>query len=70
MTEGPFTESMVKDATLSWLESLGWSVKVESRTFAALRDALLPKLISGTLRVPFQSDVAAKGPRHEKDQRT
>jgi len=42
----------------------------ESRTLAALRDILLPKLISGELRVPFQSDVAAKGPRHEKDQRT
>jgi len=42
----------------------------QSRTLAALRDALLPKLISGELRVPFQSDVAVKGPRHEKDQRT
>jgi type I restriction enzyme S subunit len=39
----------------------------DSRTLAALRDALLPKLISGELRVPFPSDVAAKGPGHEKD---
>ena len=42
----------------------------ESHTLAALRDTLLPKLISGELRVPFQSDVATKGPRHGKDQRT
>ena len=42
----------------------------ESRTLASLRDALLPKLISGELQVPFQSDVAAKGSRYEKDQRT
>jgi hypothetical protein len=42
----------------------------ESLTFGALRDTLLPKPISGELRVPFQSDVAAKGPWHEKDQRT
>ncbi len=31
-------------------------MKNESRTLAALRDALLPKLLSGELRVP----VAAK----------
>jgi type I restriction enzyme S subunit len=43
---------------------------IENQTLAAVRDTLLPKLISGDLRVPFQSDVAAKGPRHEKDQRT
>lgn len=42
----------------------------ESLTVGALRDTLLPKPISGELRAPFQSDVAAKGPRHEKDQRT
>jgi type I restriction enzyme S subunit len=42
----------------------------ESRTLSALRDTLLPKLISGALRVPFQSDVSAKDPEHEKDQRT
>lgn len=42
----------------------------ESLTVGALRDTLLPKPISGELRVPFQSDVATKGPWHEKDQRT
>ena len=42
----------------------------ESRTLAALRDTLLPKLISGELRVCFQSDAAANGPKHERDQRT
>jgi type I restriction enzyme S subunit len=46
------------------------AAKEQCWVLAALRDALLPKLISGKLRVPFQSDVAAKGPRHEKDQRT
>jgi len=29
-----------------------WSAEVESRTLAALRDALLPELLSGRLRVP------------------
>lgn len=27
MESNTFTESVVEDATLSWLESLGWSVK-------------------------------------------
>ena len=42
----------------------------ESGTLAAMRDTLLPKLISGALRIPFQSDVAANSPKHERDQRT
>lgn len=46
-----FTESVVEHAALAWLESLGWSVKAKSRTLSALRNALLPKLISGELRV-------------------
>jgi hypothetical protein len=46
-----FTESIVEGAALAWLESLGRAAKVESRTLAALRDTLLPKLISGELRV-------------------
>jgi type I restriction enzyme S subunit len=48
---GQFTESVVEQAALAWLESLGWSMKVKSRTLAALRDTLLPKLISGELWV-------------------
>lgn len=36
-------------------ESL-WKREVESRTLAALRDALLPKLISGELRAPLAVD--------------
>jgi len=32
----------------------------ESRTLAALRDALLPKLISGELRVPDAERIAAR----------
>lgn len=46
-----FTKSLVEDAALAWLESLGWSVKVESCRLAACRDTLLPKLISGELRI-------------------
>lgn len=45
------TELVVEQPALPWLKSPGWSVKVESRTLAALRDMLLPKLISGELRV-------------------
>jgi len=37
-----------------------WRRDVESRTLAALRDALLPKLISGELRVKDAEKVAAK----------
>lgn len=48
---GNFTKSIVEDAALAWLEAIGWAVKVESRTLVALRDTLLPKLISGALRV-------------------
>lgn len=32
----------------------------ESRTLAALRDALLPKLISGDLRLPDAERIAAR----------
>jgi type I restriction enzyme S subunit len=32
----------------------------ESRTLAALRDALLPKLLSGELRVPAGARLGAK----------
>lgn len=46
-----FTEPVVEETVLAWLEAIGWAVKVESRTLAALRDTLLPKLISGELRV-------------------
>jgi hypothetical protein len=34
----------------------------ESRTLAALRDALLPKLLSGELRVPPQLSRQARVP--------
>jgi len=40
MSSRGFTESVVEDAALAWLEG-----------YAALRDTLLPKLISGELRV-------------------
>jgi type I restriction enzyme S subunit len=41
----------VADRLLSPLMDEGVSLRLESRTLAALRDALLPKLISGELRV-------------------
>jgi hypothetical protein len=63
-----FTESVVEDAALGWLEGLGWAVKHgpeiapgelfsergdHGKTILAarLRDVLLPKLMSGELRV-------------------
>jgi hypothetical protein len=47
-------DTKFKKAVLNWFESLGYSILscAESRTLAALRDALLPKLMSGELRVP------------------
>jgi hypothetical protein len=51
-------ETDVESAALAWLESLGWQVKQGSDIapdglFAErrLRDALLPKLIRGEIRV-------------------
>ncbi len=38
---------------------LGSIVHGDPEPLAALRDALLPKLISGELRVPFQKEVTA-----------
>src|SRR5205823_3235388 len=34
------------------------SARDESRTLVALRDALLPKLMSGEVRVPFREEIA------------
>jgi len=41
------------------VESL-WQREVQSRTLAAIRDALLPKLISGKLRVKEAERVVAE----------
>ena len=50
-----FTESVVENAALDWLKSLGCAVKsypeIAPRTLAVLRDTLLPRLLSGELRV-------------------
>jgi hypothetical protein len=63
-----FTESVVEDAALAWLESLGYTIKhgpeigpeeifAERADYGQvvlaqrLRDLLLPKLISGDLRL-------------------
>jgi type I restriction enzyme R subunit len=63
-----FTESVVEQAALAWVESAGWSVKsggeiapgepgTERDDYGQvvlaqrLRDTLLPKLISGELRI-------------------
>jgi hypothetical protein len=59
-----FTESVVEQAALAWLEGAGWQVRNgaelapdeatavrESHTLASPRDTLLPRLISGELRV-------------------
>ena len=52
-----FTESVVEEATLSWLAGLGYKVVIGSRTVAALRDLLLPKLMSGEIRVDTMDGV-------------
>lgn len=44
-----FSESIVEDAALAWLESLGYTVL--HVTEIAARDTLLPRLISGELRI-------------------
>ena len=49
-----FTESVVEDAALAW------AVKVESRTLAALGDTLLPKLISGELRMKDMNPLRSR----------
>jgi len=71
-----FTESIVEQAALAWLESLGYGVvpgvqiapgelAAERADYGAvvferrLRDALLPKLISGDLRVRQMEPEAA-----------
>jgi len=57
-----FTESIVEEAALAWLDALGYSVvkpvfdkilanEEQISTLAALRGTLLPKLISGELRI-------------------
>lgn len=48
-------ESTVEEAALTWLKAIGWRIAhgpdIAPDTLAALRDALLPKLISGELQV-------------------
>jgi type I restriction enzyme S subunit len=41
------------DAIIAPIIESTWQRRVESRTAASLRDTLLPKLISGELRVPL-----------------
>ena len=59
---GAFTESVVEQAALAWLETVGWWVRsgaviapgeLYGHVVLAqrLRDALLPKPLSGELRV-------------------
>jgi hypothetical protein len=51
------TESIVEQATLTWVESLSYVVRhgpdlaSEGITRSTLRDTLLPKLLSGEIRV-------------------
>ncbi len=70
-----FTESVVEQAALAWIESVGWSDRhgaemAVSESVAGpsdysavllaqlLRDTLLPKLISGELRVKDAERIA------------
>jgi hypothetical protein len=45
------TESIVEDAALWWFGEALSNPPIRSRTLATLRDTLLPKLLSGELRV-------------------
>lgn len=55
-------ESVVEDAALAWLESLGYTVRhgpeiaSEGITLVALRDTLLSKLLSGELQLKRSGD--------------
>ena len=47
-------ESIVEDAALEWFGAMGYAIghgPHQPRTLATLRDTLLPKLLSGELRV-------------------
>jgi hypothetical protein len=50
----------VASAALSPLVERIIVTRIESRTLAAQRDALLPKLISGELRVPLHTCIAGE----------
>ena len=63
-----FTESIVEDAALAWLEALGYAVlygpdiavgeTAAERSDPNDRDALPPKLISGELRIKDAQRIA------------
>jgi type I restriction enzyme S subunit len=67
ISESPLVEAF--EECVSSLLSRTLDCRREGYTLVGLRNALLPKFISGELRVPFQSEVTVKGPKHEKDQR-
>jgi hypothetical protein len=47
-----------RDASQPWADGFSPVGANESRTLAALRDALLPRLLSGELRVPAAAQAA------------
>ncbi len=54
-------ESIVEDAALEWFGELGYAIghgPPQSRTLATLRDTLLPKLLSGELRVEGTTEAS------------
>lgn len=59
---GAFSESVVESAAIAWLEAVGWKSAhgtditpempaADRADFDEIRDSLLPKLISGKIRV-------------------
>ena len=50
-----FSESIIEQAALDWLKAIGWETvfgpDIAPDMLAVLRDTLLPKLISGELRI-------------------
>lgn len=74
-----FSESVVEEAALAWLDSLGWSVRqgpyiapdmpgAERADYGQvvlqgrLRDTLLPKLLSGEVRIKDVERIAGEVP--------
>lgn len=64
-----FSESIVEESALVWLERFGYVAKLgheiasdesasERQDYGRLRDTLLPKLISGELRVVYLKTLA------------
>ena len=60
LVPSPAIRQVATEHVAPQLESVIQPTTYESRTLAELRDTLLPKLISGELRVPEAMEMAAE----------